>query len=166
MKKILTIIILSLAAITADAQKINPADAPEGQMVFNGSYWMDGVRLNDNILKTMVGEEAFKEDYLKAKRMYRFGNSITCVGIGIVALGAGDMILESIVNEHGNVRDNIRTGLFISGTGLVVTAVGLPLMLVGKKKSIGFTNRFNNGAYDPQLSFGATSQGLGVALEF
>lgn len=166
MKKILTIILLCLGAITAEAQKINPSQAPEGQMVFNGSYWMDGVRLNDPIIKTMVGETAFRSDYLKAKRMYRFGNSLTYVGIGVMAVGAGDMVLEAIVNETGNRMDNIKTGLFISGAGLVVTAVGLPLMLAGKKKSIEFTNRFNKGIYDSQLTLGSTSQGIGLALNF
>lgn len=166
MKRFFAIITLGLIAITANAQKINPSEAPEGQMVFNGSYWIDGVRLNDGILKTMVGEEAFRKDYLKAKRMYRFGNSITCVGIGVIALGAGDMLLESIVNESGDVYQNIKTGLFISGTGLLITAVGLPLMVVGKKKSIEFTNRFNNGTYDAELTLGPTTQGLGIALNF
>lgn len=166
MKKILTIIILMLAAATAEAQKINPSEAPEGQMVFNGSYWMDGVRLNDPILKTMVGENAFRRDYLKAKRMYRFGNSLTYVGIGIVAVGAGDMILESIVNETGNRMDNIRNGLIISGSGLAVTIIGLPLMLAGKKKSIEFTERFNNGVYDSSLTMGATRHGIGFAVNF
>lgn len=70
-----------------------------------------------------------------------------------IALGAGDMLLESIVNESGDVYQNIKTGLFISGTGLLITAVGLPLMLVGKKKSIEFT-------------LGPTTQGLGIALNF
>lgn len=166
MKRILIIAILSLTAITLHAQKIDPAEAPEGQMIFNGSYWMDGVRLNDSIIKTMAGEKGFKEDYLKAKRLYRFGNSISCVGAGLVFLGAGDMILESISNDRGTTMEKIKNGLYISGAGIAVSAIGVPLMLVGKKKSIEFTNRFNNGVYDAQLTLGPTSQGLGIALNF
>lgn len=58
-------------------------------------------------------------------------------------------------------------GLVVAGLGLVATGIGIPMIVSNTRMMNGIVNTYNNGGRpSAQVSFGATDNGIGLALRF
>ena len=61
----------------------------------------------------------------------------------------------------------ITAGLIAAGLGLVATGIGIPMIVSNTRMMNGIVNTYNNGSRpSARVSFGATDNGIGLALRF
>jgi hypothetical protein len=133
-------------------------------------YFLQGHRL-DNLWQT----------FASGSRMFKTGRGLMIGGGSGLVLGAG-MIFISVIIADGSILGGIMMlplaimGGIITLPGLVLVAVGLPLMLTGSAKRRNFVNEYNEnyaGKHPSQLSenvvtwkVGLVGNGIGFALHF
>ena len=87
---------------------------------------------------------------------------------GIVGSIGGQESAQHGAEEGAKAGEPIITGgLIASALGIAAMGAGIPMIVRNVKKLNGIVNAYNNGGQpSAQVSFGATENGIGLALKF
>ena len=164
MKRLLVLVAFALG-MTLSAQAQQRSSSSQGPMTLNPWNYklsVGGVVVN----KESWGNYFTAEDlamYKSGKKMNDVGGIIACVGAAALGFGIG-----YTATSDGPALDNFYdTAKNIMWVGLGVTALGLAINIPGylkMKKAV--KNYYASLSYQPELRFGATNYGIGLALAF
>jgi len=156
-----------------------------GYMTYEkGDFYLNGTRLEKQVLKSMIGSDAFDNIYTPALSQRKTGKTFTIVGI--VALGLGvDVAVYSgvqlVLNQNLNdivykedVAQRIQTcktvliiSSVVAGLGAISLCVGLPKQKNANNRLRSISDSYNSGSYhNISMSIGLTENGYGLALNF
>lgn len=137
-----------------DKEKIS---LPQGVMTYNswsGKVSVDGVTIEKEMLNRYFSQEDYKS--------FLNGKTLTTVG-GIFAIAGAFPFGWSVGTAIGGGKPNL--GLLIGGG--VAFVGGLIVSFAGEAKVKSIVNKYNSSlAFQPQFHFGATNNGIGLALAF
>ena len=96
--------------------------------------------------------------YISQRKMQKKGTVLSCVGGGLIAMGAlfsiipdtdsGDVKMGTYIIETDGDNSALRTaGVVLMGAGAVCLSIGIPVMIVGKKKKNQTFQDFTNQHY-------------------
>jgi hypothetical protein len=160
MKKLFILVVCMMFAHALSAQEIISKDnssIPQGVMTYNpwsGKISVGGVTIENEMLNNYLSQEDIKS-YKGSRTCMLVGGIVGIVG----AVPFGWSIGTAIAGAKPNLGMLIGGGVAFVG-GIVVSLVG-----EGKVKSI--VNNYNSKlAFQPQFQFGATDNGVGLALVF
>ena len=130
---------------------------PQGVMTYNswsGKISVGGVTMEDELLSRYFSSEDYD--------LYKSGKSLSTAGTIIGCIGAfpfGWCIGELIVGVKPNTYVFTSSGIVLVG--------GLIMELIGDSKRRTAMNNYNSSlAFQPQIHFGATDNGVGLAIVF
>lgn len=167
MKRFIIILIaLTGAAIGADAQT-----ASEDRMYFAGDrFYMNGIPLNDGEMISLIGEDAYNNEYLSARKKLRTSNTLgyiggTLMGTGL-GLALGNAISTLAYGGDFQARPYIVCG-GITVAGLIPTIIHLHLNKAGKETFMRIAERYNEQTGKVmELTLSPAESGFGIALNF
>ena len=160
MKKLFILVLCMMFAHALFAQEITTKEnssIPQGVMTYNpwsGKISVGGVTIENELLNNYLSQEDIKT-YKGSRTCMLVGGIVGIVG----AVPFGWSIGTAIAGAKPNLGMLIGGGVAFVG-GIVVSLVG-----EGKVKSI--VNKYNSTfSFQPQFQFGATDNGVGLALVF
>ena len=137
-----------------------------------------GEKLSSDYLSKIV-EPNLYTDYKSAKRKFNAGMTMTCIGGSLLVYGSTWMIVGEIMYENnagpdGTISGDMEaSGVRIVGASffipsIVLSAVGIPTLVKGKKGLKRVVARYNEASHssDIALSLGATHNGFGLKYSF
>ncbi|MBR4166287.1 MAG: hypothetical protein IKR44_00485 [Bacteroidales bacterium] len=156
---------------------------------------MDGERLSPDAqaaLLANIGGKDYNAVWEHARKGRRTGTGLTIgggatflAGGAVGLLGLTTSVLGAAVGgtvgsiggqegaQHGAEEGAkaggpmITAGLIAAGLGLVATGIGIPMIVSNTRMMNGIVNTYNNGNRpSASVSFGATDNGIGLALRF
>ena len=167
---IISLIAICLAAWCASAQYARPS----ALNVRAGKVFADGVRLTDSEAFNMFADlngynRSF--DYQSYRNGYKTGVGLMIGGAGALVLGYGAVYgatLSILLNASPSAVPLMMAGaiLFYGGAGCMIA--GIPVLCVynSRMKDLARAYNYHNSRPDMNLSFGATNNGVGFALNF
>ena len=160
MKKLFILVVCMMFAHALFAQEITTKDnssIPQGVMTYNpwsGKISVGGVTIENEMLNNYLSQEDIKS----------YKGSRTCMLVGgIVGIVGAVPFGWSIGTAIAGVKPNL--GMLIGGGVAFVGGIVVSLVGEGKVKSIvkNYNSKFS---FQPQFQFGATDNGVGLALVF
>ena len=191
MKRIIISLILMTISLGAWAQY-----AGTGTIKRVGSHIeMNGEKLSPEAQSTLlsnIGGQDYYADWEKARKGRSTGMGLTIGGGSAVVVGGAALVVgltasavgaatggivgsiggqesaQQAAEEGAKAGDPIITGgLIASALGVAAMGAGIPKIVKNVKKLNGIFNTYNNGGQpSAQVSFGATGNGIGLALRF
>jgi hypothetical protein len=191
MKRIIISLILMTISLGAWAQY-----AGTGTIKRVGSHIeMNGEKLSPEAQSTLlsnIGGQDYYADWEKARKGRSTGMGLTIGGGSAVVVGGAALVVgltasavgaatggivgsiggqesaQQAAEEGAKAGDPIITGgLIASALGVAAMGAGIPKIVKNVKKLNGIVNTYNNGGQpSAQVSFGATGNGIGLALRF
>lgn len=173
MKKLLNLLVMAFFvcafSLTANAQYINGSTDEIHYKSLGKIVNSNGVKLTTEDL-SKIFEPNLYTDYKDASRKYKTGLLLTCVGGALLtySLTTTTIGFISMQTEDAEMAGAL-VGVVFFIPATIVTAIGVPKLIKGKKALIGVTEEYNqslNKKTSATLSVGATSHGIGLALNF
>jgi hypothetical protein len=145
---------------------------PYGPLEYRwGHYYDRRGRLYAEQMRDYLGVSLYGSEYLKANRQYQWGFWLTTAGTALLISSVVSGAMEAdhnrgvaSMNMPGHMQQSAQSnlgGLYVAGgiAGAACIGVGIPLWIRGNRK-------LNALADDYNLRFGATGNGVGLALRF
>ena len=191
MKRVLTSVlagVMLFICTPAFSQYYYQPFAEYGELRRDGAdLLMNGQELGDFAIRSVMGEQLWQETFSGARAQYKAGKVIMNIGIPVTASGVGCLMASAafwamsrqVKQEWSNAVRGAFTlyslyfftyGWVLSGTGLILLSVGVPLRVVGSCRMnwvVDEANKNNGFAMQqPKVNFGLQQYGVGVALRF
>lgn len=191
MRRFIVFSLLLFLSVGAWAQYVG-----SGTIRRSGSHIeMDGERLTPEAQAALladIGGVDYNSEWSMAKKGRNTGLGLV-IGGGVAALGGGAVVLLGLTTSllgaavggaagslggqegahHGAEAGAkaggpiITAGLITTGLGIVATGVGIPMLVKNGKKLNSIVDTYNNGGRpSAQIGFGATGNGIGLAIVF
>lgn len=143
-----------------------------------GHYYNTCGRISRGDLADYIGYSLYGSEYMKASNQYQWGFYLTWAGaaglILSIAAHIGYSNMDHFASQHGMTNPGTGAGLavgYIASAGCI--GAGIPLWVKGNKGLKKIADDYNKTYINPErngsqsnLSFGSTSSGVGLALNF
>ena len=156
---------MAFAQYQQDLFSQSKADKVEYMTYSGGRLYLGGRMIADEYAWEHIGRELYETTYRGARMQYRAGKAMTIVGSCLTGLGLGLMIGGVSADDEYAVA----AGAVSFALAQPVLGGGIAFLCVGKGRLNWLAQEYNYNAgkvRQPQLSFGATRSGFGLALNF
>lgn len=167
MKK-LVIILIALAgiAIGADAQTTY-----DDRLYFSGDrFYLNGMPLNDGELMSILGEDVYNNEYLKARKQIRASNTLGYIGGTLMGTGLGCALGHAISTLAYGGEFQARPYIVYGGitiAGLIPSLIHFNMNKKGKETFTRIAERYNTQTGKVmELTLSPARSGFGIALNF
>ena len=170
MKKCIALIacILGIAFSALAQEKSTFVQGPMSVNAWTGQLEVGGVTIQKELWDRYFSEEDLAS-FKTGKVLNDVGGIISCVGAFPLGYGLGYMIGWRIAGgpTTGEMSKSYKTAQTCLWIGLGVTAVGLAIGIPGSIKMNRAIKNYNLSlSYQPELRFGNTQNGVGLAFVF
>ena len=132
-----------------------------------GNLWDGENRLDKSEVQEILLEQDF-DKYMRSRRLYKSGMGLTIAGGVLVVSNSIPIILHDYFYPVDPDFPVVRIGVIFNFAGLALggamLASGVPCLCTGVGKMKNLAASYNG--YQPQLTFGTTTDGIGLALKF
>ena len=132
-----------------------------------GNLWDGENRLDKSEVQKMLLEQDF-DKYMSSRRLYKSGMGLTIAGGVLVVSNSIPLIWHEYFHQVDPDYPVTRPGVLLNFAGLALGGAmlvsGVPCLCTGVGKMKNLAASYNG--YQPQLTFGPTSEGIGLALKF
>lgn len=176
MNKLSKLLVLALFVCifttTANAQYVTGAN-PQLSYKAMGKIVNDkGEKLSSEEISKLFTPNLYT-DYTDAKRKHKTGMILSGIGAAALLYGTTNIVVGEIrankPTDDGSGLGQMIGGWFFITPGIVLSAIGVPKLIKGKKALVGVTEEYNQSRHKTTtatLSLGATKNGIGLALNF
>lgn len=167
MKRIIVLLgLLTCCSLHAFAQNsiILPPSEYQGRLGLNGVvFTMDGLALSNDEMTYLVGADVVNNVLTPAIKKYSGGLVLNLLGGDIAAIG----VICLCVVVVADMPEGVIPSLGLIGGGGAMLAVGIPLTIKAKRSLKQITDDYNRShGLSSNVTFGATRNGMGIALNF
>lgn len=163
----------SAAAEMLSRQGSEPNIVP-GQIRYRGGDLVDsqGNVIKPEDIRFYIGNQIYEDTYVGARKQLRSGKTLVWIGAPVAVAGIVMMIagLNSMEYDDGEYYDYglYSAGLLAGLAGSTCIDVGIPLLVIGKKRlewiADDYNGRLHGSRRQPYIS--TSSKGFGIALNF
>jgi hypothetical protein len=163
----------SAAAEMSSRQGSEPNIVP-GQIRYRGGDLVDsqGNVIKPEDIRFYIGNQIYEDTYVGARKQLRSGKTLVWIGAPVAVAGIVMMIagLNSMEYDDGEYYDYglYSAGLLAGLAGSTCIDVGIPLLVIGKKRlewiADDYNGRLHGSRRQPYIS--TSSKGFGIALNF
>ncbi|MDY6320915.1 MAG: hypothetical protein VZR28_04070 [Candidatus Cryptobacteroides sp.] len=163
----------SAAAEMLSRQGSEPNIVP-GQIRYCGGDLVDseGNVIKPEDIRFYIGNQIYEDTYVGARKQLRSGKTLVWIGAPVAVAGIVMMIagLNSMEYDDGEYYDYglYSAGLLAGLAGSTCIDVGIPLLVIGKKRlewiADDYNGRLHGSRRQPYIS--TSSKGFGIALNF
>lgn len=163
----------SAAAEMSSRQGSEPNIVP-GQIRYCGGDLVDseGNVIKPEDIRFYIGNQIYEDTYVGARKQLRSGKTLVWIGAPVAVAGIVMMIagLNSMEYDDGEYYDYglYSAGLLAGLAGSTCIDVGIPLLVIGKKRlewiADDYNGRLHGSRRQPYIS--TSSKGFGIALNF
>lgn len=163
----------SVAAEMSSRQGSEPNIVP-GQIRYCGGDLVDseGNVIKPEDIRFYIGNQIYEDTYVGARKQLRSGKTLVWIGAPVAVAGIVMMIagLNSMEYDDGEYYDYglYSAGLLAGLAGSTCIDVGIPLLVIGKKRlewiADDYNGRLHGSRRQPYIS--TSSKGFGIALNF
>ena len=162
----------STAAEMSSRQGSEPNIVP-GQIRYRGGDLVDseGNVIKPEDIRFYIGNQIYEDTYVGARKQLRSGKTLVWIGVPVAVAGIVMMIaLNSKEYDDGEYYDYgpYSAGLLVGLAGSTCIDVGIPLLVIGKKRlewiADDYNGRLHGSRRQPYIS--TSSKGFGIALNF
>ena len=162
----------SAAAEMSSRQGSEPNIVP-GQIRYRGGDLVDseGNVIKPEDIRFYIGNQIYEDTYVGARKQLRSGKTLVWIGAPVAVAGIVMMIaLNSMEYDDGEYYDYgpYSAGLLVGLAGSTCIDVGIPLLVIGKKRlewiADDYNGRLHGSRRQPYIS--TSSKGFGIALNF
>lgn len=163
----------SVAAEMSSRQGSEPNIVP-GQIRYRGGDLVDskGNVIKPEDIRFYIGNQIYEDTYVGARKQLRSGKTLVWIGAPVAVAGIVMMIagLNSMEYDDGEYYDYglYSAGLLAGLAGSTCIDVGIPLLVIGKKRlewiADDYNGRLHGSRRQPYIS--TSSKGFGIALNF
>ena len=163
----------SVAAEMSSRQGSEPNIVP-GQIRYRGGDLVDseGNVIKPEDIRFYIGNQIYEDTYVGARKQLRSGKTLVWIGAPVAVAGIVMMIagLSSMEYDDGEYYDYglYSAGLLAGLAGSTCIDVGIPLLVIGKKRlewiADDYNGRLHGSRRQPYIS--TSSKGFGIALNF
>lgn len=163
----------SAAAEMSSRQGSEPNIVP-GQIRYRGGNLVDseGNVIKPEDIRFYIGNQIYEDTYVGARKQLRSGKTLVWIGAPVAVAGIVMMIagLNSMEYDDGEYYDYgpYSAGLLVGLAGSTCIDVGIPLLVIGKKRlewiADDYNGRLHGSRRQPYIS--TSSNGFGIALNF
>lgn len=163
----------SVAAEMSSRQGSEPNIVP-GQIRYRGGNLVDseGNVIKPEDIRFYIGNQIYEDTYVGARKQLRSGKTLVWIGAPVAVAGIVMMIagLNSMEYDDGEYYDYglYSAGLLAGLAGSTCIDVGIPLLVIGKKRlewiADDYNGRLHGSRRQPYIS--TSSKGFGIALNF
>lgn len=162
----------SAAAEMSSRQGSEPNIVP-GQIRYRGGNLVDseGNVIKPEDIRFYIGNQIYEDTYVGARKQLRSGKTLVWIGAPVAVAGIVMMIaLNSMEYDDGEYYDYgpYSAGLLVGLAGSTCIDVGIPLLVIGKKRlewiADDYNGRLHGSRRQPYIS--TSSKGFGIALNF
>lgn len=163
----------SAAAEMSSRQGSEPNIVP-GQIRYRGGDLVDseGNVIKPEDIRFYIGNQIYEDTYVGARKQLRSGKTLVWIGAPVAVAGIVMMIagLNSMEYDDGEYYDYglYSAGLLAGFAGSTCIDVGIPLLVIGKKRlewiADDYNGRLHGSRRQPYIS--TSSKGFGIALNF
>lgn len=163
----------SAAAEMSSRQGSEPNIVP-GQIRYRGGNLVDsqGNVIKPEDIRFYIGNQIYEDTYVGARKQLRSGKTLVWIGAPVAVAGIVMMIagLNSMEYDDGEYYDYglYSAGLLAGLAGSTCIDVGIPLLVIGKKRlewiADDYNGRLHGSRRQPYIS--TSSKGFGIALNF
>ena len=162
----------SAAAEMSSRQGSEPNIVPS-QIRYRGGNLVDseGNVIKPEDIRFYIGNQIYEDTYVGARKQLRSGKTLVWIGAPVAVAGIVMMIaLNSMEYDDGEYYDYgpYSAGLLVGLAGSTCIDVGIPLLVIGKKRlewiADDYNGRLHGSRRQPYIS--TSSKGFGIALNF
>ena len=163
----------SVAAEMSSRQGSEPNIVP-GQIRYRGGDLVDskGNVIKPEDIRFYIGNQIYEDTYVGARKQLRSGKTLVWIGAPVAVAWIVMMIagLNSMEYDDGEYYDYglYSAGLLAGLAGSTCIDVGIPLLVIGKKRlewiADDYNGRLHGSRRQPYIS--TSSKGFGIALNF
>ncbi len=138
----------------------------KGVSLYQNGEKLSNPQIRGLLLSSYTDGEHRYDEYIQQQWLYGIG--WVNIGCGLVLAGTGVALHIMVVNavERNGGGCVSPGGIAIAGGGVALALVGAILSAESHRHVVSFANDLNGSRYSPELSVGATPNGVGVLLSF
>lgn len=164
-------IIIIIAAAFGFAIGMNAQTTYDDRLYFSGDrFYLNGIPLNDGELMSILGEDVYNNEYLKARKQIRTSNTLGYIGGTLMGTGLGCALGNAISTLAYGGEFQARPYIVYGGitiVGLIPTLIHFNMNKKGKETFTRIAERYNTQTGKVmELTLSPARSGFGIALNF